>query len=80
MKKNFDTSKHVLVPIHTKLNEKEKEKLLKKYNASTGNLPRISIKDTSIENLKTKEGDIIKITRASQSAGTSYFYRVVVND
>ncbi|MBC8443996.1 DNA-directed RNA polymerase subunit H [Candidatus Woesearchaeota archaeon] len=80
MKTNLDISKHILIPLHTKLNEKEKEILLQKYNASTGNLPRISEKDKSIENLKVKEGDIIKITRKSQTAGTAYFYRVVVND
>tara|TARA_Y100000310_G_C19981211_1_gene489858 strand:+ start:54 stop:296 length:243 start_codon:yes stop_codon:yes gene_type:complete len=80
MKTTFDISKHILVPIHTKLNEKEKEAILQTYDASTSNLPRISIKDKAIDNLKVKEGDIIKITRKSQSAGTSYFYRVVVND
>lgn len=80
MKANFNISKHILVPTHTKLNEKEKEALLQKYNISTHNLPRINKKDKVISTLKIKEGDVIKITRQSLTAGTIEFFRVVVDE
>jgi len=76
--KKVDITKHVLVPIHIKLDEKEAEELLKKYNISKNQLPKIRIDDPAIRNLNVKPGDIIKIIRKSPTAGESIFYRVVV--
>jgi DNA-directed RNA polymerase subunit H (RpoH/RPB5) len=70
--------KHILVPEHKKLNEDESEKILKKYNVSKKQLPRISIKDPAINELDPKRGDIIEIIRESPTIGKSHFYRVVV--
>jgi len=71
---------HNLVPQHTIVSEKEKEKLLEKYNISPSNLPRILKDDSALSNLKVKDGDIIKIERDSPTAGKVEFYRLVVND
>lgn len=79
MKKKFNIDKHILIPKHTKLSEKEKEKLLEKYNISEKELPRISKIDPAISSLNAKPGEIIKITRQSPTAGESVFYRVVTN-
>ena len=80
MKTTFEVNKHVLVPEHKKLNDKEKETLLEKYNISLNNLPRMLHKDKAISNLKPKEGDVIKITRQSPTAGVINFYRVIINE
>ena len=80
MKTTFEVNKHVLVPEHKKLNDKEKAALLEKYNISPNNLPRILKKDKVISDLKIKEGDIIKIKRKSPTAGVTDFYRVIIND
>ena len=79
MKKKFKADKHILIPKHSKLSDAQKEKLLEKYNISITELPRILKADPAIISLDTKPGDVIKITRNSQTAGEASFYRVVVN-
>ena len=74
----FDVTKHVLVPKHTKLSDKEQKELFEKYAIDLQNLPRIYIKDPSVLHLELKEGDIIKISRSSPTAGDTVFYRRVV--
>ena len=76
----FDVTKHMLVPKHAILNEKEKKTLLEKYNILQQQLPKISHLDPSIQHLKPKVGDIIKITRPSPTAGETVYYRGVVNE
>ena len=79
MAKSVDISKHTLVPKHVKLNDKEKEKLLERYNISVAQLPKILKNDPAIKELKLKVGDVVKITRASPTAGETTFYRGVTN-
>lgn len=76
-KKKFKVDKHILIPKHTKLGEKEKAQLLQKYNASLKDFPRILKTDAVIQGLGAVTGDIIKIIRKSQTAGEVIFYRVV---
>lgn len=70
---------HVLVPKHEKVSEKEKTEILEKYDISLKQLPRISVNDPAIAHLDVDSGDLIKITRKSQTSGTFIFYRVVSN-
>ncbi len=79
MKKKYDVRKHILVPEHIKLNDKEKKELLKNYHISLKELPKINKKDPAIEHLNAKEGDIIKIIRKSPTASEAIFYRGVIN-
>jgi len=74
----FDILKHVLVPQHEILKEEEVEKLLKAYNISKENLPRILVDDPVVKAIGAKEGDVIKITRNSPTAGKSVVYRLVI--
>ena len=74
-----DVTKHLLVPKHSKLSEKEGKELFEKYAIELQNLPRIFKNDPSIQNLDVKEGDIVKITRKSPTAGESMFYRRVAS-
>jgi DNA-directed RNA polymerase subunit H len=74
-----DIKKHVLVPKHSKISEKEKGDLFKKYNIGIESLPIILKTDPAIEDIETKPGDVIKIVRKSATAKTAVFYRVVMN-
>lgn len=78
--KNFDIQQHTLVPKHIRLNKKEAEKLLRTYNISIKQLPKISSKDPVVKALNAKPDEIIKIIRKSPTAGESIFYRVVVSE
>ncbi len=72
--------KHILVPEHKKISEREKQELLKKYNITIKELPRILISDPAIAHLDVKPGDIIKIIRKSPTSGESIYYRVVSSE
>jgi|TARA_B100000959_G_scaffold150895_1_gene158331 DNA-directed RNA polymerase subunit H len=74
-----EITKHKLVPEHEVLKEEEADSLLNEYNISKGQLPKILITDAVVKNIKADVGDIIKITRNSQTAGTAVVYRVVVS-
>ena len=78
MAAKFDVTKHELVPKHAKLSEKEMKELFEKYSIELPNLPRIFKSDPSIQHLDVKDGDIIKISRKSPTAGDTHFYRRVV--
>ena len=74
----FDVSKHMLVPKHSKVSEKEKKEIFEKYAITLRELPRIHANDPAIHDLDAKEDDVIKIVRQSASAGECVFYRRVV--
>ncbi|MDD5651015.1 MAG: DNA-directed RNA polymerase subunit H [Candidatus Nanoarchaeia archaeon] len=76
----FDISQHELVPLHIKLTDEEKQKVLDELNISEKQLPAMNEKDVMVKKLNAKAGDVIKIIRKSATAGESIFYRVVVYD
>jgi len=77
--KEVNVKNHILVPPHIKLGEEEKEKILKKYNATEKELPKIKKNDPAIKDLNVKEGDVIEIKRKVLTTGEEYsYYRVVV--
>ena len=69
----------MLIPKHAKLSEKEKAELLEKYNITLKELPKILKDDPAIAHLDVKNGDVVKITRRSPTAGEAIFYRGVIN-
>ncbi len=69
---------HILIPKHKKLSEEETNEILKKYNVSKRQLPRILLNDPAILEMNPEKGDVIEIIRDSPTVGKSYFYRVVV--
>lgn len=75
----FNITEHNFVPKHIILDEKEVVELLKEYNISIRQLPRIFVTDPVAKVLNAKKGDVIKIVRKSPSAKEAIFYRVVVN-
>ena len=79
MAKKFDVNKHVLVPKHTKMSEKEKKNFFEKHGILLENLPCILKSDPAISDLDVKEDEIIKIERKSPTADETVFYRRVIN-
>ena len=79
-RKKISIKKHILIPRHEKLSEKEKKELFEKYNISLRELPKIKKDDSAISSLNVKVGDVIKIVRASPTAGETVFYRGVVSE
>ena len=71
---------HKWVPKARVLSEEEKEKLLKKYNISEFQLPKILKSDPMVKALGAKVGDVIEIIRDSPTAGKSIYYRVVIDE
>ncbi|MAG38316.1 DNA-directed RNA polymerase subunit H [Candidatus Pacearchaeota archaeon] len=66
---------HILQPKHTKLKPDEIQILLKKYNISLGQLPKIKSDDHAVPENAVK-GDILKIERKEEDKVIVY-YRVV---
>lgn len=67
---------HILQPKHSKLNEKEAEKLLLELNVSKAQLPKILSTDSALPE-DCVVGDVIKIERKTGDKVNLYF-RVVV--
>jgi DNA-directed RNA polymerase subunit H len=68
---------HVLQPKHTILKKDEVDKLLKQYNISLTQLPKIKITDPALPD-GSNVGDVIKIERKDHEGMDSVYYRIVV--
>ncbi len=75
---SFDLFKHEIVPKHEVLTKEERQALQQKYRIKPYQIPRIKASDPAAKMIGAKPGDIIKITRKSQTAGSSTAYRYVV--
>ena len=67
---------HILQPKHSKLNEKEVQEILKKFNISKSQLPKILSNDAALPE-GCVIGDIVKIER-NEGDKVNLYYRVVV--
>jgi DNA-directed RNA polymerase subunit H len=76
----LDIKGHILVPKHSKLSEKDKKELMEKYHIDITALPKIFEKDSALQDLDVKIGDVVKISRKSPTAGETVFYRVVISE
>ncbi len=80
MVKKINILQHILVPAHRIIVEGEVTELLQKYNIKKLQLPKILENDPIIKKIGAKAGNIIEITRKSQTAGQAKYYRVVINE
>jgi len=76
--KKFNVLEHELVPDHILLTEEETDELLKKYNITRGQLPKVKSSDVVVKQIGAKPGDVLKIIRKSLTAGKAVAYRLVI--
>ena len=77
-KEDVDIFESNLVPKHEILDDLEKREFMEKYNVNEKQLPKIKATDPAVKALDAKKGDVLRITRKSQTAGEYYYYRIVV--
>lgn len=73
----MDILEHKLVPKHEVLSDSEIEEAFKDLDFEKDQLPKIKSEDPVVLNIGAKIGDILRITRFSQTAGTYVTYRLV---
>lgn len=75
----FNILKHVLVPEHIIMDDKEVEEVMKKYNIKHKiEFPDISRFDPVARVIGLRPGDVCRIIRASKTAITTEYYRVCI--
>ncbi|MFQ6053918.1 MAG: DNA-directed RNA polymerase subunit H, partial [Candidatus Bathyarchaeia archaeon] len=67
----FDVFQHQLVPKHVILTEEERKEVLERFHAEPYQFPWIKASDPISIILGAEPGDIIKVTRESETAGRS---------
>ncbi len=69
---------HFLVPKHEILTLEEKQRVLGEYSATEEQFPFLFNSDPVVKEIHAKPGDMIKISRVSDTAGETTYYRFVV--
>ena len=74
----FKITDHMLVPKHELMPPDEAAAILKKYNSTPHEFPFVLSTDPAAKSIGAKPGDFIRITRKSETAGETTYYRYVV--
>lgn len=76
---SFDLFGHELVPPHVIAENSEIQLVLDHYRIKKTQLPRIQSRDPAARVLGARPGQVIRVERASPTAGLAYYYRLVVD-
>ncbi|MDG6901964.1 MAG: DNA-directed RNA polymerase subunit H [Nitrososphaerota archaeon] len=74
----FKVSTHFLIPKHELLTKEEAAQVVARFNSSPSQFPYIQSTDSIAKEVGAKPGDFVRITRTSETAGSSVYYRYVV--
>jgi len=69
---------HVMVPDHKIMSDEEVSELLSRYNITTDHLPKIYNDDPAVKTIGAEVDNVIKVIRASHTAGRAEAYRLVI--
>lgn len=69
---------HDMVPDHQVMSEDEVKTLLALYSITFEQLPKVYHDDAAVKQINGKVGDVVRVTRQSQTAGIAEAYRLVV--
>ena len=73
----FDIQKHKLVPKHEIMTEEEISEEFSDVDYDFKDLPKIKANDPVVEAIGAEPGNVLRITRDSQTAGVFATYRIV---
>ena len=73
----FNILNHSAVPKHEILSDDEIEEIFKDVDYDISQLPKIRVNDPVSKAIGAKEGQVLKITRESETAGVFVTYRLV---
>jgi len=76
----FNVMENYLVPRHSIMEEEQVQELLIRFGIVRDKLPKILMMDPCAKALGAQPGQVIKIERESPTAGTSFYYRMVVEE
>ncbi|TGC11345.1 DNA-directed RNA polymerase subunit H [Methanolobus halotolerans] len=76
--RKFSLLDHELIPKHEIMSEEELKAVLKIYNIGKEQLPKVKVEDPVVQEIGAQVGEVVRITRKSQTAGEAFYYRLVI--
>jgi DNA-directed RNA polymerase subunit H len=67
-----------MVPDHNIMSDEEVSELLSRYSITTEQLPKVFHDDPAVKSIGANVDDVIRIVRASHTAGRAEAYRLVI--
>ena len=67
-----------MIPKHELLTKEESSQVLARFNSLPSQFPYVQSTDAIAKEVGAKPGDFVRITRRSETAGSSVYYRYVV--
>lgn len=74
----IDIASNQYVPKHTLLTDKQVQEVLKKYNISSDNMPKIKREDPMAKYIGARPGQVVRIDTFNPTNGTEPMYRFVI--